>query len=136
MPTPPNPATSVQRTDMYVITAELPGVKKDNIHVDVEGSTLTLSVRRVAEKPKSQEPSGGDAAVGEGTMADEASSTIGGAPGFERQARQDGPIFAARSIQLPSSAAADEVAASYVDGVLTLSVPKKAEAQRRKINID
>jgi HSP20 family molecular chaperone IbpA len=103
-------------------------VKKDNIQIDIEGDTLKLSVKAAA---KTEEESG------EMKVKDE--SKVGGTA-WERQRRERmrerWTSFAPRSIRLPTSADLDSISASYVDGVLMIHVPKKAEARRRQVNID
>ena len=98
--------------DHYEITAELPGVAKEDIHVHVKDGILTL------EAEASQE----DKEEKEGKVI--------------RQERRYGKYL--RSFNLGSDVHEDDIKASFKDGVLKLQAPKLVEkpAERRRINID
>ena len=93
----------------YVVRAEIPGVKKDDIQVTVEGSQVTIAaeVRRVSGQKD-----------GERVL---------------RSERYEGAVY--RSFVLPVEI--DEAAsnAKYEDGVLELTLAKRAESQARKLTI-
>ena len=98
--------------DHYEITAELPGVAKEDIHVHVKDGILTL------EAEASQE----DKEEKEGKVI--------------RQERRYGKYL--RSFNLGSDVHEEDIKASFKDGVLKLQAPKLAEkpVQRRRIAID
>lgn len=93
--------------DALVWSADLPGVSRENLKVTVENGVLTLEARR--EVPKQER----------GTVRYS-----------ERR-----PWELRRSVQLPDSVDTERIDAALTDGVLTLRLPKKAEAQPRSIAI-
>ena len=97
--------------DHYEITAELPGVKKDDIHVHVRDGILTL------EAETSQE----DKEEKEGRII--------------RQERRYGRFM--RSFNLGADVHEADIKASFKDGILKLQAPKLVEkaAERRRITI-
>lgn len=103
------PAVNLYETaDVYVLTAELPGVDPGNIHVSIEGSTVTLEGERKAD------------------YAQEGIS-------LHRRERQAGSFR--RAFQLPAAIQADAVEANHRHGVLTLRLPKTPEHQPRRIAV-
>jgi HSP20 family protein len=87
--------------------AELPGLRRDDLEVSVHGRELTLRGRR-------REP-------------EEAEAT------YRRRERPVGEFV--RVLELPASVDADRVSAFLENGVLTLTLPKAAEARRRRIEV-
>ncbi len=94
--------------DAFVATADLPGLKKDDIEVSIEDNVLTVSGERKFEKSE-----------GEGT--------------FRRVERSYGTFR--RSFALPRGVDAAKVEAKFEDGVLTLTLPKSEIAKSRKIMV-
>lgn len=95
------PAVDVTETqEDFVIKAELPEMKKEDITLSVDGGVLTLSGERKQE-------------------AEEKGKT------FHRVERSYGKF--SRSFSLPKGVQVDKIAATYADGVLHVSVPKAAE---------
>jgi HSP20 family protein len=94
--------------DKYVVTVEVPGLKKEDINVVVHDGVLTVSGERKSEKD-----------VKEGTV--------------HRTERFYGKF--SRSVSLPSAVKADQVAAAYKDGVLKVEVPKADEAKPKSIEV-
>jgi HSP20 family protein len=91
------PPIEVQEKDgKLVVRAELPGVKKDDVKVNVTGDTLTLEGERKEEKEEKRE-------------------------GYYHSERCYGKFF--RSIPLPEGAKTDQAAAQFKDGVLEITVP-------------
>lgn len=105
------PACDVDETDKhYLIALDIPGMKKDQLQVEITGNTLTVSGEKKEEKKE-----------GKGAQCS-----------YERyQGRFE------RTFTLPELAASDKVEADYKDGVLRISVPKseEAKAKTRKIQI-
>ena len=93
----------------YVVHAELPGTRKDEIHVAVEGNQVTIA----AEVKRTMKP-------GEGTRV-------------LRSERYYGSL--SRAFTLGQDIDDANVKANYADGVLTLSLPKKTAAASKKITI-
>ena len=94
--------------DAYVIKADLPGVKQDGVEVSVNGSLLTVSGKRDDEHRTEGEQ-------------------------YFTLERSYGTF--SRSFALPDTADAQNVSADLKDGVLVINVPKRAEAQPKKIAI-
>lgn len=103
------PVNLYESADAYMLTAELPGVEPDDIHVSLEGSTVTLHGERKI-----------DYASREGAS-------------LHRRERQEGGFR--RSFELPAVIDADEVEAAHKNGVLMLRLPKSPEAQPRQIEV-
>jgi HSP20 family protein len=95
--------------EAYTVQAELPGVKKEDIHVEVEGNEVTISAeaRREAEAKDGAK--------------------------WLRVERYYGK--AARRFALPQDLDDAKAAARFTDGVLELTLPKKAAAAGRKVAI-
>jgi len=93
----------------YQVTADLPGVKKEDIHVDIDGAQLTLAAEVKREK---------EAAEGERVLHSE---------------RVFGKV--SRSFTLPQEVDEAKAEAKFRDGVLELTLPKKAAAARKAITI-
>jgi HSP20 family protein len=104
------PAVDVFESDSheFVIKAELPDMKREDINVTFENGTLTLA--------------------GERTAHDEASTDR-----FHRIERQYGSFT--RSFTLPATVDASRISASYKDGVLTIRVPQRDEAKPKQIEV-
>lgn len=102
------PALNVwQEGDLYVVEAELPGVKRDDLDISVQGDALAIKGRRL--------PS---------ATADEA---------YHRRERSTGEF--SRSLTLPAQLDPEQVEASLADGVLTIRLPKAADCRARKIDV-
>ena len=97
-----------ENKDGYIFKADLPGVKKDDIEVSLTGNRLQISGKRDEEKESKGET-------------------------FYTYERAYGSF--SRSFTLPDGADGDHVKTELKDGVLTLVLPKKPEAQAKKIPI-
>lgn len=94
--------------DSVKITAEIPGVNKDDIDINVTGDTLTLSgVRKQGELP-------------EGVR-------------YHRQERRYGEFD--RSIQMPYTVDINKVKATFKNGVLTIELPRVEAEKPKKITV-
>jgi HSP20 family protein len=87
---------------------DVPGVKKEDLHVRVENGVLTVEGKRAFESEKTRE-------------------------NYHRIERSFGQF--ARSFSLPSTVSSERVDAELRDGVLNVTLTKKPEAQRRTIDI-
>jgi HSP20 family protein len=96
----------------YEITAELPGVAKEDIQVHVKDGILTLEAEARQEE---KEEKGGR---------------------IIRQERRYGKFL--RSFNLGNDVQESDIKASFKDGILTLAAPKlvEKEVERRRIEID
>ena len=148
------PAVDVaEEGNSYVIEAELPGVRKEDINVEIgnNGRSVTIEgkiVRRSGqqEQPTIEASTDGQAQEGEYPLrhnlvrtrflttlpfvASPESTKIS----VEREST--GHTTFTRSITLPTQVDAGKVSAKLVDGVLTLTVPKAEDAGRVKIDIE
>ena len=104
-----SPAFEVKETtDSFVLRADLPGVDEKDLDIAVHNGTLTVSGSRQAEERKEGES-------------------------YALYERQYGSF--SRSFALPDMADGERIDANLVNGVLTLTIAKKAEAKPRKIAI-
>lgn len=103
------PAADVlESKDAYLIRAELPGMKKEDINVEVKDGALSISGERKAEQP---------------------------AEGVEYRHVERLAAKFRRSFSLPETVKHDGIEAAYKDGVLEIRVPKAEEAKPRQIEI-
>ena len=93
----------------YKVQAELPGVKKEDINVSIDGSHIAIS----AEVKKEHEEKNGDRVL--------------------RSERYYGKF--SRSFQLAQDVDESKAEAKYSDGVLQLVLPKKAAVSAKKLYI-
>lgn len=96
--------------DAYQVAAEIPGVKKEDIHVSVDGNLVRIS----AESKKETDEKKGDQVI--------------------RSERYYGRLE--RAFTLDSDIDDAKVDAKYADGVLKLKLPKKAAAVSRRIAVN
>ncbi len=87
--------------DAYLLEADLPGMKKEDIHIDIDGERLTISAERSANKEERDENSG-----------------------YIRCERSYGSF--SRSFDI-SGIQAEKISAAYEDGVLKLTLPKQTK---------
>jgi HSP20 family protein len=105
------PAVNVEETaDRLILSAELPGMKRDEVELEVENNILTLR----GEKSESRQE------------GDENRR-------YHLWERKYGSFQ--RSFTLPRTVKADEISAEFTDGILHVRMPKVAEAQSRRITI-
>jgi HSP20 family protein len=98
-----------EKNGAYLVSAELPGVKKEDIHVNIDGAQVTLEAEVKREKEASKD---------ERVLHSE---------------RVYGKVV--RSFTLPQELDESKAEAKFKDGVLELTLPKKAAAQRKQISI-
>lgn len=100
----------VKKSDgSYMVSAELPGVKKEDIHVDIDGDRVTIS----AEVKKESEEKKGEQVL--------------------RSERYYGKLE--RSFTLDSAVDDTKADAKYVDGVLKLVLPTKERAHGKRVAV-
>ena len=93
----------------YQVRAELPGVNKEDIHVDIDGAVVAITAERKQEKEVKE---------GERVL---------------RTERYFGKV--SRSFQLAQEIDEGQAVAKYNNGVLELTLPKKAAAQAKRVTI-
>ncbi len=93
----------------FMVKADLPGLTKDNVKVELTDEALTISGERKEEKEEKEK-------------------------GFYRSERSYGRFF--RQIPLPEGAKTDKANATFTNGVLEVKIPvAKIESQTRKLEI-
>ena len=94
--------------DSVVVTAELPGMKKEEIEVNLHEGVLTISGERKQEATEENEQ-------------------------LHRSERYYGSFK--RSVVLPTAVVGDKIKAAYKDGILSVTMPKSEEAKPRQIEV-
>ncbi len=97
-----------EKDDHYVIKAELPGVDKKDVNIDLRDRLLTLSGERSYDNEVEKE-------------------------NYYRRERSFGRFQ--RSFTLPADVDPDKIKAEFKDGVLKIEVPKPEEKKSKKITI-
>jgi HSP20 family protein len=97
-----------EKEDKFVVRAELPGMKEEDIDVSVVGDTLTIKGERKAESEAKEED-------------------------YYCCERSYGSC--SRSIAVPSNVDAKKIEASFENGVLEVNLPKAPEVKPKKITI-
>ena len=98
----------VEAGDQFILRADLPGMSEEDVHVEFEDGTLTVSGERKAEHEEHEE-------------------------GFHRVERAFGAF--SRSLTLPKGIDADAVTAGFDRGVLEIRIPKPEQRKPRRIEI-
>ena len=99
-----------EAADAYTVQAEIPGVSKEDIHVVIDGPVVTLRAEVKQQDSQTQDEK------------------------VLRTERYYGSV--ARSFQLASDIDSDKAKARYENGVLTLTLPKKASLAGQRLQID
>lgn len=99
-----------ENENSYIVHAEIPGVNKEDIHVTIDGSQVSLT----AETRRENEIKDGERAL--------------------RSERYYGKV--SRTFVLESEIDEAQSEAHYKDGVLELVLPKKAQASAKKLTIN
>jgi HSP20 family protein len=100
-----------QRGDRIIIRADLPGVSKEDIHVEMGNDSITVQGERRQEHEESRED-------------------------YFHSERSYGSFF--RHIRLPAGIEADKAEANFRHGVLeiTIPVPRREKSQRRRLDVN
>lgn len=110
------PAAQAIRIDVredesaYTVHAEIPGVKKDDIHVTIDNEQIAISAETCNEREVKE---------GERVL---------------RAERYYGKVY--RAFTLGQAVDQEKAVAKYADGVLELSLPKKAVASSKRLTIN
>jgi HSP20 family protein len=99
-----------EANDAYLVHAELPGIKKEDIHVHIDGPVVSIS----AERKQSSEVKEGERTL--------------------RTERYFGQV--SRSFQLGQDLDESRASARFNEGVLELSLPKKIAVQAKRLVIE
>lgn len=99
-----------EQEGLYLVHAELPGVKKEDIHVTVDGNQVTLS----AEVRQDKEVKEGERVL--------------------RAERYFGKV--SRSFQLAQDIDDANATAKFTDGILELTLPKRAATASKRLTIE
>jgi HSP20 family protein len=97
-----------EKDGAYVVTAEMPGVKKEDIHVTVDGAQVTIDAEVKREK------------------TDQDERTLHSERIYGRMTR---------SFTLPQEIDESKVDAKFKDGLLELTLPKKQPQARKEVSI-
>ena len=95
--------------DDFVISAELPGLKKEDIYLTLEDHTLTLKGEKKREAAEKDED-------------------------YNFRERRIGKFC--RSFAMPDSANLGKIKTSFKDGLLRVSIPKSEVAKEKRINVE
>ena len=103
------PACDVEENDKgYLLNFDLPGFKKDDLHIEISGNTLTISGLRSREEDLNKAK-------------------------LHRKERHYGEFK--RTFSLPDNIRSENMEANYENGVLSLLVPKKEVEKPKTIEI-
>jgi HSP20 family protein len=97
-----------EEKDDIVVKAELPGMDKDNIEVNLTDHTLTIKGEKKKEEEVKEE-------------------------NYYRSERSYGSVL--RTLELPKDVHADKVKASFKNGILEVRMPKTEEAKAKEIKV-
>ena len=104
------PETDVVETEKEIrVVTEMPGLRRDDIEIDVENNVLTIRGEKREQRTEGEQ--------GKYHLAERRYGTF------------------SRSFVLPRDVDAENIGASFQDGVLTVTVPKSERARRRRIEI-
>lgn len=104
------PSIDVSETeDEIIVKADIPGVKPEDIEINLVDNVLTIKGEKKREKEEKKE-------------------------NFYRVERYYGTFM--RSIQIPSEVDVEKIKAQYKDGVLKVTLPKKPESKGKTIKIE
>ena len=103
------PAVDIREDeDNFFVTADLPGLKKEDIDLELENNVLTIKGERKFEKKEEGE-------------------------NYHFVERSYGSFY--RSFTLPKNVDSENIQPEYKDGVLQVTIPKKDEVKPRKVEI-
>lgn len=100
----------MEKNGVYKVRADIPGVKKEDINVRIDGNVIRIDAEAKKEK---EEKGNGDKIL--------------------RRERWEGAV--SRTFSLAQDVDESKVKATYEDGVLTLELPKKASSAAKRIAI-
>jgi HSP20 family protein len=98
----------VETDDHYLLKADLPGMKQDDVSIEFSDGTLTIAGERNAEYERTEK-------------------------GFFRLERSFGKF--SRSLTLPDGIDPEKIGAEFHDGVLEVTIPKPEQRKPRRIDV-
>lgn len=129
------PVDVTEEGDKYIIEAELPGVKKENVDIRIGDAGRSVTIQG---KTSSRQTNGESDTTAE-TTDDEGSKAVAKTePGtqltMERQ--YSGSATFVRTVWLPRPINSSQVSAKLQDGILTMTVPKAEDQESVKVPLD
>lgn len=104
------PAVDVRETDdAYVVEADIPGMRKEDVSIEVADNTLSITGERKSEREEKRKD-------------------------YHRVEREFGSFR--RAVSIPGGFGHKGVEAQFKDGVLTVTLPKPEEAKPRRIEVN
>lgn len=97
-----------EEKDSVVVKAELPGMKKEDVEVNLAGESLTIKGEKKEDKEVKED-------------------------NYYRRERSYGSFL--RTVALPCEVKSDEIKASFKDGVLEIRMPKTEDAKKKSIAV-
>jgi HSP20 family protein len=107
------PVDVIEKDDAYVLEAELPGYAEDDIHVSLDGGTITIEAASEKETEKSKDGKQDERYV----------------------VRERSSASFCRTFRLPENADTETITAGFKNGLLSMEIKKRTEAQKRMIQI-
>jgi len=95
--------------DSYVVSADLPGIQKEDIGIDIKDNTLTIRGEKKFEEKSDKDK-------------------------YVRVERKYGKFV--RSFSLSDNVDKEKIKANYKDGVLEIRIPKREEAATKQIKLE
>jgi HSP20 family protein len=103
------PAVDIkEEADKFIVHADIPGVKPEDIEVNMEAGVLTVKGEKKTESKTEKD-------------------------GYKRVERTQGSFY--RRFSLPDSANSDAISAKCKHGVLEITIPKREAIQPKRINV-
>lgn len=99
----------IEEKDAFILKVDLPGIKKEELDIKVEGKLLTLKGERKEEKETKEK-------------------------NYHASERFYGAFT--RVIELPMDVKADQIKALYKDGVLEIALPKTEGAKAKQVTVE
>ena len=104
------PAVDIhEEENRFILTADIPGVRRENIDITLEDGVLTVQGDRQDKRKSSNE-------------------------GYRRRERRHGTFL--RQFTLPDTVDAEHINATVNDGVLAIEIPKQEKLQPKKITVN
>jgi len=99
----------IEKEDKVILKADLPGIKKEDVNISIEGGSLKIRGERKREKEEQKE-------------------------NYYYCERSFGSF--SRSITLPAGIKKEDIKARYKNGTLTVEMPKTEEARKKEVQIN
>lgn len=129
------PVDVTEEGDKYIIEAELPGVKKENVDIRIGDAGRSVTIQG---KTSSRQTNGESDTTAE-TTNDEGSKAVAKTePGTQltTERQYSGSATFVRTVWLPRPINSSQVSAKLQDGILTMTVPKAEDQESVKVPLD